>query len=239
MTESQVEQDAKLHAKAIRAKIAADIINSPVGNPSVGEDEICPLTIFMAGAPGAGKTEASKEMLRNFNILRVDPDDFREHFPGYTGSNSRLFQGAVSLIVERVFDKLVRSNKSFLLDGTSANLSVVRSNIKRALKRNRCVRTWYVYQDPVLSWEFVQAREITEGRGIPLESFIDQYFNSRFVIRQMKEEFADELSVDVLVKNFNDDDPKFFENVSSVDAVCPSSLTREQLATILMQEPTL
>lgn len=231
MTEKKIVEDAKAYAKAIRAEVAREFLEAPAG-----DDDDPPLTIFMAGAPGAGKTEASQEMLRNFNILRVDPDDLRVRFPDYTGSNSKLFQGAVSLIVERVFDKLVKSKKSFLLDGTSANLNKARSNIGRALKVGRCVRLWYVYQDPVLSWKFVEAREKVEGRGIPIDAFIDQYLSSRFVMREMKSEFGEELCVDVLVKNFDQDEHKFYEDVACVDEVCPSSRTRDDLRNTLKHQ---
>ncbi|MEQ5857264.1 MULTISPECIES: zeta toxin family protein [unclassified Halomonas] len=231
MDANEVEVAAKTHAKLIRNEVAREMIECPVGN-----DEEPPITILMAGAPGAGKTEASKEMLRDFNILRLDPDDLRSRFPQYDGGNSSLFQGAVSLVVERVFDKLVKSRKSFLLDGTSANLNKTRSNIARAVRAGRHVRLWYVYQDPALSWTFVEAREKTEGRGIPLEAFVDQYFNSRFVVREMKEEFGDELYVDVLVKDLDQDETKYYEDVASVDDVCPSSRTRDELREILNQK---
>tara|TARA_A100001391_G_scaffold193102_1_gene167959 strand:+ start:473 stop:1231 length:759 start_codon:yes stop_codon:yes gene_type:complete len=219
-----IEEEAKAHAKSIRKTVAADLLASPIG-----DDEDPPLTIFMSGAPGAGKTEASREMTKEFNILIVDPDDFRPLFPEYTGGNSRLFQGGVSLIVSRVFDVLVKSRKSFLLDGTSANLGVVRSNIKRSLDKGREVRLWYVYQDPIASWEFVKAREEIEGRGIPLKAFLDQYFKSRLVASEVKREFGDVLSVDVLVKSFNETDTEFYENVGSVDDVCPQSRTYDDL----------
>ena len=68
----------------------------------IGEDE--PVSVFMAGSPGAGKTEASKALLETLEnethrIVRVDPDDLRSEFEEYTGSNSTLFQSAVSILV--------------------------------------------------------------------------------------------------------------------------------------------
>ena len=57
----------------------------------------------MAGSPGAGKTEAAKEIIAQLEarpgapkILRIDPDELRGEFPGYMGSNSWLFQLAAS-----------------------------------------------------------------------------------------------------------------------------------------------
>ena len=50
-----------------------------------------PISIFMAGSPGAGKTEYSKNLIemqekyKNHKVLRIDGDDLREKIPGYTG----------------------------------------------------------------------------------------------------------------------------------------------------------
>ena len=48
-----------------------------------------PITIFMAGSPGAGKTEVSKILLKRFpfQAVRIDADQVRALCPGYTGQN--------------------------------------------------------------------------------------------------------------------------------------------------------
>lgn len=124
----------------------------------------------MAGSPGAGKTEASIELLaivetNGSEILRIDPDELRHKFPNYTGDNSWLFQKGVSVLVERVHDLALKQKQSFLLDGTLSNYDKAQENISRSLKRHRAVQILYVYQDPMLAWEFVQSREAVEGRG--------------------------------------------------------------------------
>ncbi|WP_368267005.1 zeta toxin family protein, partial [Enterococcus sp. RTP21361st1_A6_RTP21361_211029] len=49
--------------------------------------------IFMAGSPGAGKTEATQTLTAlNSNLCVIDADKFRELFPGYAGNNSDEFQ---------------------------------------------------------------------------------------------------------------------------------------------------
>ena len=53
-----------------------------------------PVSVFMAGSPGAGKTEASLALLNLFSdipILRIDPDDLRCEFQAYKGGNAWLF----------------------------------------------------------------------------------------------------------------------------------------------------
>lgn len=46
---------------------------------SIYPPEDKPVSVFMAGSPGASKTEASKVLLEEFgeSILRIDPDDLR------------------------------------------------------------------------------------------------------------------------------------------------------------------
>ncbi|SQF98611.1 zeta toxin [Paucimonas lemoignei] len=173
------------------------------------EEEV-PISVFMAGSPGAGKTEVSKAfiaLLQSYgsNALRIDPDDLRDHFPDYTGSNSALFQKAVSKIVERLVDLVLDQRQSFLLDGTLANLSVARRNIERSIKRGRQTQIVYVYQKPELAWRFVVAREVTEGRNIPCDEFVRQFFAAKSTVCSLKAEFGTLLQVDVIVKN-NDGD---------------------------------
>lgn len=66
-----------------------------------------PVSVFMAGSPGAGKTEASLALLNLFSdtpILRIDPDELRNEFEAYQGGNAWLFQGAVSILVGKLKD---------------------------------------------------------------------------------------------------------------------------------------
>ena len=100
-----------------------------------------PVSVFMAGSPGAGKTEASKALLeelenveRSRKILRIDPDDLRLEFEHYTGSNSWLFQPAVSILVEKIHDLALKQQQSFILDGTLLNDNKAEENIARSLK---------------------------------------------------------------------------------------------------------
>lgn len=86
-----------------------------------------PVTIFMAGSPGAGKTEVSESLAAELALdgvssaLLIDPDKYRYQFPNYDGSNAWIFQGAVSVLVEKVFDLALKQKQSFILDGTLSN----------------------------------------------------------------------------------------------------------------------
>ena len=60
-------QFAKKHKKSIAQRLT---------NPEIYTPEDHPVSVFMAGSPGAGKTEASLELLAKFGspILRIDAD---------------------------------------------------------------------------------------------------------------------------------------------------------------------
>lgn len=153
----------------------------------------------MAGSPGAGKTEASislldviKQRKGNLHVLRIDPDEFRSVFEDYTGNNAWLFQPAVSILVSAILDVALKQNQSFVLDGTLSNFKIANENISRSLKRNRYVQLLYVYLSPEKAWEFVQAREKKEGRKIPPDRFIEQYFMARQNVNQLKQIYGNQ-----------------------------------------------
>lgn len=102
-----------------------------------------PVSVFMAGSPGAGKTEASLALLNFFcdtAILRIDPDELRNEFEGYQGGNAWLFQGAISILVGKLIDLALDRKQSFLLDGTLSNIQIARSNVERCLSKGRFVQ---------------------------------------------------------------------------------------------------
>lgn len=100
--EKRLEAEAIRYAKAKRTGIARRL-----ADPAKFVPEENPVSVFMAGSPGAGKTEASIELLHlkgadGARILRIDPDELRAELPGYSGSNAWLFQRAVTPLVERI-----------------------------------------------------------------------------------------------------------------------------------------
>lgn len=200
--EQGISERALAFAKANRTRIAREVA-CLTRHPR--EDH--PVSDFMAGSPGAGKTEVSKAFINvigagGSRALRIDPDDFRGVFAEYSGNNSSLFQRAVTAIVERTLDLVYQQDQSFLLDGTLANAEVARRNILRSVERkNRSVQIIYVYQRPELAWEFVLAREETEGRNIPCREFVRQFYAAKASVCELKRELGDSLQVDVILKN--------------------------------------
>lgn len=225
--EKSIHDDAIAFARANKKAIARRLTNKVIHPP---EDD--PVSVFMAGSPGAGKTEASLELLNFFSDsppLRIDPDELRAEFPGYTGGNAWLFQAAVSILVEKIVDLAFDNRQSFLLDGTLANLDKARDNIRRSLMKGRYVQVLYVYQDPLLAWQFVQAREEAEGRRILPEHFVDQYFAARDVVNALKLEFGKEVHVDLLLKHIDNSSRLYKAGVDKIDYHIPENYSRPVL----------
>lgn len=194
----------------------------------------------MAGSPGAGKTEASKALLKEFEdrgsgTLRIDPDEYRHYFEEYSGDNSWLFQGAISTLVNKVHDRVLKNEQNFLPDGTLSNYDIARKNIDRSLKRGVFVQIYYVYQEPEMAWKFVKAREEIEGRHIPHEQFIEQYFAARKVVNQLKQELGKDIRVDLLLKNLDASDKLYKANVDQIDNHIPEKYTEKDLARIIAE----
>lgn len=196
-----------------------------------------PVSVFMAGSPGAGKTEASIELLSAVEggeqIIRLDPDDLRAECPGYDGKNAWIFQGPVSIFVGKAIDFALENSQSFLLDGTLSKFDIADQNIERSIKRGRTTQILYVYQDPTQAWEFVKAREGEEGRRIRKADFIDQYFTARDVVNRLKEKYGKQIRVDLLIKNNDASNQAYAANVDRIDNHVPEKYTREQLEKLL------
>lgn len=240
--EKATEEAAFEFARVNRAALAREIADTNIFAP-----EDYPITVFMAGSPGAGKTEISKALVEIIEegdeevqvrrVLRIDPDDFRNLIPGYTGSNSFLFQRAVTKILEKVLDRAFEKRISFILDGTLANINVAKRNIDRVLGNRWVAQIMYVYQRPELAWQFVRAREITEGRNIPMEEFVRQYLAARRNIVDIRRSYGENLIVNLLVKNTDGTDGAYEGDVTAdqIDDLIPETYDHLELIELLTE----
>lgn len=230
--ELQIKERADMFANAHKKEIAKE-----VGNLEIFPAEENPVSVFMAGSPGAGKTEASVNLLSDpyfsnkngQSILRIDPDELRKYFKDYNGNNSYLFQGAISILVSKIHDNALDNNQTFIFDGTLSKIDIARENISRSISRKRFVQILYVYQDPFQAWAFVQKRELEEGRRIPKERFIDQYFMARETVNTLKKEFGVNIQIDLLVKNIDGSDQYYKANIDVIDNHIPEKYSKEYL----------
>ena len=215
MTNEEIQAAAIEFARRNRNQIAKELTN-----PAIFVPDIAPISIFMAGSPGAGKTEFSRSLVvgieknQERRVIRIDGDEIRTKLPCYTGSNSYLFQGAISLVIDKVHENALQQKQNFILDGTLARSERAIQNINRSLKRGRLVYAFYVYQKPEVAWGFTQAREKIEGRNIPKSAFISQFFGARETIDKIMREFGEKIEIHLVKKNFQ---TNMIENVIKIN----------------------
>lgn len=197
-----------------------------------------PVSVFMAGSPGAGKTESSERLIERLSgdghsALRIDSDALRHYFDEYTGANSSLFQSATSIIADKIQDVAIEQKQNYIFDSTLSNLERSRENIARCLGHNRIVQILYVYQDPIQAWKFVLKRERVEGRTIPQSAFRQQYFDARRNVNQLKQEFDSQIQVDIILKSIDGTNFMYKENIDVIDSYIPETYTEETLSDAL------
>ena len=231
--EKQIARDALTWAKKKGTKKA---IARRLTDTSRYLPEQDPVSVFMAGSPGAGKTESSKELIEQFPgtpILRIDADELRDEFEQYNGSNSHLFQSAVSVLVEYIHDMALKQSQSFIMDGTLHSEDKARDNIARSLKRGRLVQILCVYQSPLRAWEFVQARERLEGRRILPINFIEQFLAARATVNALKARFGADIKVDLLIKDYANKTRVYEANIERIDYYVDEEYSRESLIKLI------
>lgn len=208
-------------AKTNKDRFILDIIKEK--KPVINKE-----AIFMAGSPGAGKTEVVSSLTENYsNYVVIDADYFRTQFPEYNGKNSSLFQKGSSWLVEQALRYVLENGYSFILDATFAILSADK-NIKRALKNEYSISIFYVYQQPEIAWNFTKKREKVEGRLVPKEIFINAFFKSRENIEKVKERYP-EIMLNIIVKDYQNNISETHFSADNIELFLPLKYTREEL----------
>ena len=215
MDDAPISAEALEYAKAHKRQIVEKYLS---GVPKAK----IPTSIFMAGSPGAGKTEVSKRLLKGLDsfgkrFARIDADELRAECPGYNGGNAHLFQKAATFLVHEIHSKALKSGVNFILDGTFSNFVIQSQNIERSLKRGRNVAVLYVYQTTEVAWQFVQTRQKTEGRSVPKTEFLRKSKESVNVTNAIKAHFGAQIRLHLIVKDDYGNDKLRFTNIDSLD----------------------
>jgi adenylylsulfate kinase-like enzyme len=203
MDDETIKKQAEEFARSNKKRLAKELTDTSKYAP----DEV-PFSVFMAGSPGAGKTEYSKNLIdslernQKHKVIRIDGDELRQYLPGYSGNNSYLFQGAISIIVDKIHDMAIDNGQTFLLDGTLSKYNKAEDNINRSLNKSREIRIFYVYQKPEVAWKFTVARETAEGRNIPKDVFVESFLESRQTIDRIRKNFNEKVVIFLVKKNF-------------------------------------
>ena len=232
------EEEKKLADEAkhlVKSKDFKDLLVKQFADPDIYKANSNPLTVCMAGSPGAGKTEFSKQFVQKFEglfsvkIVRIDADEFRIFFPQYTGQNSHVVQGACALGVEKLYDSVLKNQQNVIIDGTFANYEKSMSNIERSLRKEREVAIFYIFQDPVIAWDFTKKREQLEGRNIPKDAFIQSFLISRENVNKAKAHFGKSIKLYLVVKNYINDTIDYKVDIESVDQFLRRVYSKDEL----------
>jgi signal recognition particle GTPase len=80
MDDDSLRKQALQWVRDNKTRLLEEVIVESNFNPET--DEYPPAASFMAGTPGAGKTEVSKRFLDKFTAtpIRIDADDFRQRY---------------------------------------------------------------------------------------------------------------------------------------------------------------
>lgn len=227
--ESKLSEDAIRWVKANHKELIDRFANS-----EEYVTDVLPTTLFMAGSPGAGKTEISKRFIPQFKQkpIRIDADELRTVCVGYTGANAHVFQSAATKGVHVLYDYSLKNNINVILDGTFAYSGAL-ENIERSLKHGRKVEVFFVYQDPMQAWDFTQKREALEHRRVSKDVFIDSFFKSRENVNKAKEIFGSKIELNLIIKDFEKDLEQLELNIENIDPYIKKSYTEEELRKIL------
>ena len=233
-----ISEEAIQFAKAHKIEISRRLTDPRLFLPSEA-----PISFFMAGSPGAGKTEYSKNMLvalamnPKHHPVRIDGDELRNEIPGYIGSNSSEVQGAVSILLRETYQRTLINRQTVIVDGTFSNYDKARENVGRSLRRGREVAIMYMYQRPEAAWQFTVAREKIEGRNIPKEVFIDQFLRAKDTVSRIHTEFQSQVTIYLIKKNYQNNQVEFLDFLRpggpGLDAFISETYTREQLIDLL------
>lgn len=197
--------------------------------------DVHPVSLFMAGSPGAGKTEVSKRLIEKFENkpVRIDADAIRDIFPGYIGTNSHIFQSACTIGVHKLYDHVLKMRFNVILDGTFAYHGAL-INIARSLRRGRTVEIYYLYQDPIVAWEVTKKREALEHRNVSKQVFIDTFFRARENVEAAIQEFGDRIILNLMIKDVSKNTEQARLDIERIDQFLEVRYTVDTLHKLLL-----
>lgn len=197
-----------------------------------------PFTIFMAGSPGAGKTEYSKSFIKSYDpntkIVRIDADEIRNMIPGYIGGNAYKFQGAAAIGVEKLFDYVQEHGQNAIVDGTLSDFTLALKDVNRALNRGRKVGIFYIYQDPLIAWDFTKKREKVEGRHVSKKVFIDSFILAKENVNKIKSILGNKVELHLVEKDYTNEQENTKFNIDTVDNHLKIRYNREDLERLII-----
>lgn len=221
----------KAWARANKKAFANKMITSAGVEP---HDE--PAAFFMAGLPGAGKTEFTKNLIGELSLktVRIDMDEIATHIDGYEPQQAHAFREAASDVLNALLDRSLHRKVDFIMDGTFRSSKAI-ANILRCQEKGYIIKLLFVYQEPLLAWEFTKAREIVEKRAIDREGFIDAYFDIFSNIDQLATMNIANLTIDFVIKDADNTVGYWYQDVCAddIDKYIVKRYNRDELERML------
>ena len=210
-----------------------DFVDKIISESNIVADGI-PSAVFMAGLPGSGKTEFTKNLIEAsaLKVIRLDMDEIATKIDGYRPEIADEYREAASELLNRLFDVTIKKKLDFIMDGTfSSNYAL--QNVNRALKHGYNIKIIYIVQDPKIAWQFTLAREKVEHRAIGMSGFINSYFETMKNIKEIMNQHKDygKIVLDVIIKDENNNVGDRIKNVQigDIDGLIKKYYNKETL----------
>lgn len=197
-----------------------------------------PAAFFMAGLPGAGKTEFTLNIIQELGlkVVRIDMDEIATHIESYNPLKADAFREAASDMMNAVYDRTLHRRVDFIMDGTFRSAKSL-DNIQRALKKGYSVKVFYISQDPEVAWSFTRAREKVEKRSIHRQGFISTSAEIFENLAHLDTVLFKDVTLDIVVKDRANKVGEWHRNVSydQIDKLIGKRYSREELERMLAQ----
>jgi hypothetical protein len=132
-----------------------------------------------------------------------------------------------------LYDYVSDKNLNVILDGTFAYKKYL-ENVERSLRHGRKVEIFYLYQDPIVAWDFTKKREAIEHRRVSKDIFIAAFFAAREHVDQAKAQFHDRVELNLVIKNVNQGIGEIQLNIDKVDGLLPAQYTVDEIERMLI-----
>ncbi|GAB0174220.1 MAG: hypothetical protein HHAS10_00990 [Candidatus Altimarinota bacterium] len=136
--------------------------------------------IFLAGAPGAGKSEFLETIFSDLksNFIVIDIDAYRKMFRGYNGENASEYQKASVRVADKILKYCFHNHLNFIFDGTFRSYEKVKQNLDQCMHYERKVMVTLIFQEPRISFYYTFLRKMYKMRNVPVPVFIDGFYSS-------------------------------------------------------------
>lgn len=210
---------AKSNKKMLVLKIIGDVDTPP---------QTKPVAVFLAGIPGAGKTEFIKRLLGdNPTVVKIDLDEIVKLFPKYNPKQYYKYRTAANIIVDECVIYCRKHSLNFVLDGTFGYGKAI-DNIKSALKRHEVVIV-YIWKDPAEAWQLTKDRELVTDRAIDRVGFLHSCDSVPKNLIEVRKTFDKQISMIAIKKDSGDTDFQMTRDLRIIDDLLQNSYNKETL----------